>query len=117
MALRRSIPSAWKQVRLLQAGKIASAIALSAVNVLWTGHGVFRSSPVAVRLIAVVVISYVVMTVAEFLWLLYSGPRFTGFESPAPPATGKHAGPLIPRPGGGAQAQAKSHGKLRLFKV
>ena len=89
MALRRSIPSAWKQVRLLQPGKIATAIALSALNVLWTGHGVFRSSPVAVRLIAVVVICYLVTTVAEFLWLLSSGPRFTGFESPTPPATGE----------------------------
>ena len=89
VALRRSIPSAWKQVRLLQPGKIATAIALSALNVLWIGHGVFRSSPVVVRLVAVVVICYVVTTVAEFLWLLSSGPRFTGFESPAPPATGE----------------------------
>ena len=89
MALRRSVPSAWKQVRLLQPGKIATAIALSALNVLWTGHGVFRSSPITVRLIAVAVICYVVTTVAEFLWLLSSGPRFTGFESPTPPATGE----------------------------
>ena len=89
MALRRSIPSAWKQVRLLQPGKIATAIALSALNVLWIGHGVFRSSPVAVRLIAVAAICYVVTTIAEFLWLLSSGPRFTGFESPTPPATGE----------------------------
>ena len=89
MALRRSIPSAWKQVRLLQPGKIATAIALSALNVLWTGHGVFRSSPITVRLIAVAVICYVVTTLAEFVWLLSSGPRFTGFESPTPPATGE----------------------------
>lgn len=89
MALRRSIPSAWKQVRLFQAGKIAGAIAISALNVLWTGHGVLRSSPAAVRLMAVAVICYVLTTVAEFLWFLSSGPRFTGFESPAPPATGE----------------------------
>lgn len=89
MALRRSIPSAWKQVRLFQAGKIAGAIAISALNVLWTGHGVLRSSPAAVRLVAVAVICYVLTTVAEFLWFLSSGPRFTGFESPAPPATGE----------------------------
>jgi hypothetical protein len=89
VALRRSIPSAWKQVSLLQPGKIATAIALSALNVLWIGHGVFRSSPVAVRLIAVAAICYVVTTIAEFLWLLSSGPRFTGFESPTPPATGE----------------------------
>jgi hypothetical protein len=30
-----------------------------------------------------------VTTIAEFLWLLSSGPRFTGFESPTPPATGE----------------------------
>jgi hypothetical protein len=89
VALRRSIPSAWKQVRLLQSGKIAGAIAISALNVLWTGHGVLRSSPVAVRLVTVWVICYVVTTVAEFIWLLSSGPRFTGFESPTPPATGE----------------------------
>ena len=38
VALRRSIPSAWKQVHLLQSGKIAGAVAISALNVLWTGH-------------------------------------------------------------------------------
>ena len=33
---------------------------------------------------------YVLTTAAEFLWLLATGPRFTGFESPAnPPATGE----------------------------
>jgi hypothetical protein len=89
VALRRSIPSAWKQTRLLQPGKIAGAIAISALNVLWTGHGVLRSSPVAARLMAVSVICYVLTTVAEFTWLLFSGPRFTGFESPTPPATGE----------------------------
>lgn len=88
-ALRRSIPSAWKQVRLLQPGKIAGAVAISALNALWTGHGVFRSSPVSVRLAAVFVICYLVTTVAEFVWFLSSGPRFTGFESPTPPATGE----------------------------
>jgi hypothetical protein len=89
VAWRRSIPIAWKQVHLLQSGKIAGAVAISALNVLWTGHGVLRSSPVAVRLVAVWVICYVLTTVAEFLWLLSSGPRFTGFESPTPPATGE----------------------------
>jgi hypothetical protein len=88
-ALRRSIPIAWKQVRLLQPGKIAGAVAISALNVLWTGHGVLRSSPTAVRLGAVFVICYVLTTVGEFFWLLSSGPKFTGFESPTPPATGE----------------------------
>jgi len=43
---------------------------------------VLRSSPTPVRLAAVAIVCYVVATIAEFLWLIYSGPRFTGFESP-----------------------------------
>lgn len=81
-AWRRSIPSAWSQVRLLQPWKIAGAIAISALNILWHGHGVLRSSPPAVRFAAVAVICYLLTTVAEFLWLLATGPRLTGFESP-----------------------------------
>lgn len=89
-ALRRAIPSAWHQVRLLQPAKIAGAIAISALNLLWQGHGVLRSSPPAVRFAAVAVICYVLTTVAEFLWLLATGPRFTGFESPTvAPVTGE----------------------------
>lgn len=42
------------------------------------------------RFAAVAVICHVVTTVAEFLWLLATGPRFTGFESPSgAPATGE----------------------------
>jgi hypothetical protein len=48
-----------------------------------------RSSPTAVRLIAVALVCYVVTTIAEFLWLLSTGPRFTGFESPNAPGTGE----------------------------
>jgi len=48
-----------------------------------------RSSPTAVRLIEVALVCYVVTTIAEFLWLLSTGPRFTGFESPNAPATGE----------------------------
>jgi hypothetical protein len=35
-----------------------------------------------VRLAAVAITCYVVATIAEFLWLIHSGPSFTGFESP-----------------------------------
>jgi hypothetical protein len=88
--LRRSIPAAWKQVRLLQPGKVAGSIAVAALNILWVGHGVLRSSPPLVRFAALAAICYVVTTVAEFLWLLSTGPRFTGFESPTGiPATGE----------------------------
>ena len=90
VALRRSIPAAWKQVRLLEPGKVAGSIAVAALNILWVGHGVLRSSPPLIRFAAVAAICYVVTTVAEFLWLLATGPRFTGFESPTlNPATGE----------------------------
>lgn len=43
-----------------------------------------------VRLAAVAALCYVLTTIAEFLWLLATGPRFTGFESPTiTPATGE----------------------------
>ena len=79
---RYSIPRAWKQVPLLYPAKIAGSITVSALNVLWQGHGVLRSSSTPLRLVAVAIACYVVATIAEFLWLIYHGPRFTGFESP-----------------------------------
>ena len=89
-ALRRAIPIAWRQVRLLQPARIAGSITISALNILWQGHGVLRSSPSPLRFTAVAVICYLLTTVAEFLWLLTTGPRFTGFESPnRAPATGE----------------------------
>jgi len=89
-ALQRAIPIAWHQVRLLQPAKIAGSIAISALNILWHGHGILRSSSPALRVVAVVAICYLLTTVAEFLWLLVTGPRFTGFESPnRAPATGE----------------------------
>lgn len=90
VALRRSIPAAWKQVRLIQPGKVAGSVAIAALNILWVGHGVLRSSAPLVRFAVVAGICYVVTTIAEFLWLLSTGPRFTGFESPTVnPATGE----------------------------
>src|SRR5258705_9140952 len=96
IAWRRSIPGAWKQVRLLQPGKVAGAIAIAALNVLWHGHGVLRSLPSPTRFATVAAVCYAVTTVAEFLWLMSTGPRFTRFESPTPPATGEFEsiGPL-----------------------
>jgi len=78
---RRSVPRAWSQTQLLQPAKIAGCVAISALNVLWRGHGILRSSPAATRLVVVGVVCYVAMTLAEFLWLLRTGPKFTGFES------------------------------------
>ena len=89
-AWRRSIRVARSQLRLLQIGKLAGSIAIAALNILWLGHGVLRSSPPALRFAAVALICYALTTLAEFLWLLMTGPRFTGFESPtAPVATGE----------------------------
>jgi hypothetical protein len=76
------MPLAWEQTEFLQPAKIAGCIAISALNVLWRGHGIFRSSPTPVRLIVVAVGGYALTTLAEFLWLVYSGPKFTGYESP-----------------------------------
>jgi hypothetical protein len=78
---RRSMPRAWKQTRLLQPAKIAVCVTIAALNILWHGHGILRASPSVVRFVVVGVVCYVVTTIAEFLWFLYSGPRFTGFES------------------------------------
>lgn len=89
LAWRRAIPGAWKQIRLLQPGKVAGAIAIAAVNILWRGHGVLRSSPPPIRFAAVAAVCYVLTTIAEFFWLMATGPRFTGFESPTPPASGE----------------------------
>jgi hypothetical protein len=79
---RRSVPRAWKQTQLLQPAKIAGCVTISALNILWHGHGILRSSPPVLRFVIVGVVCYVVTTTAEFLWFLYSGPSFTGFESP-----------------------------------
>ncbi len=89
LAWRRSIPTAWKQVRPLQPGKVAGAIAIAALNILWEGHGVLRSSAPTARFAIVAAICYAITTIAEFFWLLGTGPRFTGFESPTIPATGE----------------------------
>jgi len=79
---RRSIPHARQQTQFLQPAKLASCVAISALNVLWHGHGVLRSSPTLVRLAIVAIACYVATTIAEFLWFLYTGPKLTGFESP-----------------------------------
>jgi hypothetical protein len=79
---RRSVPIAWDQTRVIQLTRIALSVAISEINILWQGHGILRLSPKPVRFILVAIFAYIVTTVAEFLWLLSTGPRFTGFESP-----------------------------------
>lgn len=76
------MPVAWRQTPFLQPAKIAGCVTIAALNVLWRGHGILRSSPTATRLIVVAISGYAITTFAEFLWLVYKGPKFTGFESP-----------------------------------
>jgi hypothetical protein len=79
---RRAMPHAWKKIQLLQPTQIASGVAVSALNVLWRGHGILRAAPTWARLAVVFLGTYALMTLAEFLWLVRKGPKFTGFESP-----------------------------------
>jgi len=65
----------------MQPAKIAGCVTIAALNILWQGHGILRTSPSVIRFVVVGVACYIVTTIAEFLWLLYKGPRFTGFES------------------------------------
>lgn len=79
---RRSIPIAWHQTRIFQPTKLALSVATAALNILWVGHGILRGSQPALRFVVVAIVTYVIATAVEFLWLLSTGPRFTGFESP-----------------------------------
>jgi hypothetical protein len=85
---RRTIPIAWQQMRWVQPTNIALSVSAAALNILWRGHGVLRSSPAALRFLIVLFGCYLITTLAEFLWLVATGPRFTGFESPTAAADG-----------------------------
>lgn len=67
---RRVAPLVWQQLPLLQPTKIAGCVAISVLNVLWHGHGVLRSWPLGARIGGVLLVSYLVVTAAEFVWLL-----------------------------------------------
>jgi hypothetical protein len=71
---------------------------ISVLNILWTGHGVFRSWPVAARFAGVLALAYLIVTAAEFLWLLLTVPQPVdmGFpeEKPAAP-TPPEVDPLV----------------------
>jgi hypothetical protein len=86
---RRVAPRAWQQLPLLQPTKIAGCVVISVLNALWTGHGVFRSSPVGARIAGVLALSYLILTAAELVWLLFTvqQPVDMGFpeETTAPP--------------------------------
>ncbi|HEY1953229.1 MAG TPA: hypothetical protein VGG76_10510 [Gemmatimonadaceae bacterium] len=76
------MPHAWKKIRLFQLDKISGAVTISVLNALWPGHGILRTSPMPLRLAVVFGGSYLLTTVAELMWLIHKGPKFTGFESP-----------------------------------
>jgi hypothetical protein len=78
---RRAIPIAWEQTQLAHPAKLVVTAAIPAVNIFWKGHGVLRVLKPAPRFILVAAATYALITVVEFLWLLATGPRFTGFES------------------------------------
>jgi hypothetical protein len=107
---RRSIPIAWNQTRIVQPTKIALSVAVAALNIVWTGHGILRAFPSAIRFTIVAIVTYAMATFVEFLWLLSNGPKFTGFESPesdGPAARRDSVDSLV------AELRALEPGKLR----
>ena len=78
---RRAIPHAWQQIQFVNLAKLAGCVAIAALNLLWRGHGILRSSPAVLRFAVVALACYVVTTIAELIWLVRKGPKFTGFES------------------------------------
>jgi hypothetical protein len=70
---------------------------ISVLNILWTGHGVFRSSPVGARVAGVLALSYLIVTAAEFFWLLLTVPQPVdmGFREEAPAAIPAEIDPLV----------------------
>ncbi|MDQ6689648.1 MAG: hypothetical protein M3Z18_03985 [Gemmatimonadota bacterium] len=95
---RRAAPRAWQQLPLLQPTKIAGCIAISLLNILWNGHGVFRSWHPGARIPSVLLASYLLVTAAEFIWLLLSTrePVNLGFpEEPAATPLPPEVDPLV----------------------
>lgn len=85
-------------MRFVQPTNIALSVAAAALNILWRGHGVLRSSPGALRFVVVLAGCYLITTFSEFLWLVATGPKFTGFESPTPVdgvSSGEAVDPLV----------------------
>jgi len=90
-------PRAWKHLPLLQPGKLLGCIAISVVNILWTGHGVLRSWQAGPRFTAVLVLTFAVVTAVEYLWLLLTVqlPIDLGFRENTPVAAAPEIDPLV----------------------
>jgi hypothetical protein len=94
---RRVAPRAWQQLPLLQPAKVAGCVVISVLNILWTGHGVFRSWPLEARVAGVLAFSYLLVTSTEFLWLLLTVPQPVdmGFREEAPAPIPPEVDPLV----------------------
>jgi hypothetical protein len=90
-------PRAWKQLPLLHPTKLAGCVTVSVLNVLWHGHGVLRSLPLGARIVAVLAISYSVVTAAEYLWLLCTvqQPVDLSFREDTPIPASPEIDPLV----------------------
>ncbi|MGI8400468.1 MAG: hypothetical protein ACR2NS_02535 [Gemmatimonadaceae bacterium] len=90
-------PRAWKQLPLLPPTKLAGCVTISVLNVLWRDHGVLRALPLGSRIIAMFVLSYSIITAAEFLWLLFTVqmPVDLGFREVSPPSAAPEIDPLV----------------------
>jgi hypothetical protein len=94
---RLAAKRALNQLPLLQPGKISGCVAVSVLNMLWTGHGVLRSWPPGPRFTTLLLLAYVVVTVAEFLWLLVTVPQPVDltFREPTPIPAAPEVDPLV----------------------
>ncbi len=90
-------PRAWKQLPLLQPTRLAGCVTVSVLNVLWRGHGVLRALPLGARIVAMFVLSYAIVTAAEYLWLLCTVqmPVDLGFRDDTPLPAAPEIDPLV----------------------
>ncbi len=72
-------------------------MAIAVLNILWSGHGALRALPASARFFALFIASYLLVTVAEFLWLLLTVPQPVdlGFHETTPIPTAPEADPLV----------------------
>jgi hypothetical protein len=56
-------------MRPLHPTRIAPALAIAALNILWQGHGIFRGLPLIGRFAVVGLVTYLLTALAEFAWL------------------------------------------------
>ena len=65
----RAIKRAYQEIHPVQPTRIAASVAIAALNILWKGHGVFREWPALARFAVVLLLTYLVTMLAEFVWL------------------------------------------------